>query len=73
GDILKVIRNLASEKMTMVIVTHEIPFAREVADRVLFMDSGVFIEEGPAAELIDNPSLERTKAFLARLSRLGDV
>jgi polar amino acid transport system ATP-binding protein len=59
--------------MTMVIVTHEIPFAREVADRVLFMDSGVFIEEGPAAELIDNPSLERTKAFLARLSRLGDV
>ena len=73
GDILKVIRNLASEKMTMVIVTHEIPFAREVADRVLFMDDGVFIEEGPAAELIDNPKLERTKAFLARLSRLGDA
>ena len=72
GDILKVIRNLASEKMTMVIVTHEIPFAREVADRVLFMDGGVFIEEGSAAELIDNPRLERTKAFLARLSRLGD-
>ena len=72
GDILKVIRNLASEKMTMVIVTHEIPFAREVADRVLFMDGGVFIEEGPAAEIIDNPRLERTKAFLSRLSRLGD-
>ena len=70
GDILKVIRNLAAEKMTMVIVTHEIPFAREVADRVLFMDSGVFIEEGPAAEIIDNPRLERTKAFLARLSRI---
>ena len=70
GDILKVIRNLAAEKMTMVIVTHEIPFAREVADRVLFMDSGSFIEEGPAAQLIDNPRLERTKAFLARLSRV---
>jgi polar amino acid transport system ATP-binding protein len=69
GDILKVIRGLAAEKMTMVIVTHEIPFAREVADRVLFMDGGSFIEEGPAAELIDNPRLERTKAFLAKLSR----
>jgi polar amino acid transport system ATP-binding protein len=68
GDILKVIRNLANEKMTMVIVTHEIPFAREVADRVLFMDSGVFIEEGPAAEVIGNPRMERTRAFLSRLS-----
>jgi polar amino acid transport system ATP-binding protein len=73
GDILKVIRNLAAEKMTMVIVTHEIPFAREVADRVLFMDGGAFIEEGPAAELIDNPRLERTKAFLARLSRFQET
>lgn len=70
GDILKVIRDLAAEKMTMVIVTHEIPFAREVADRVLFMDGGAFIEEGPAAELIDNPQRERTRAFLARLSRV---
>ncbi|GHU89464.1 polar amino acid ABC transporter ATP-binding protein [Spirochaetia bacterium] len=69
GDILKVIRSLAAEKMTMVIVTHEIPFAREVADRVLFMDSGAFIEEGPAAEVIDNPRLDRTRAFLARLNR----
>jgi polar amino acid transport system ATP-binding protein len=69
GDILKVIRALASEKMTMVIVTHEIPFAREVADRVLFMDGGAFIEEGPAATVIDNPKMERTKAFLSRLSR----
>jgi polar amino acid transport system ATP-binding protein len=69
GDILKVIRNLAAEKMTMVIVTHEIPFAREVADRVLFMDSGIFIEQGPAADLIDNPQLDRTKAFLAKLSK----
>jgi polar amino acid transport system ATP-binding protein len=71
GDILKVIRGLAAEKMTMVIVTHEIPFAREVADRVLFMDSGSFIEEGPAALLIDNPQLERTKAFLSKLSRVA--
>ena len=72
GDILKVIRNLAAEKMTMVIVTHEIPFAREVADRVMFMDGGVFIEEGPAAEVIDTPRLARTKSFLARLSRISD-
>ncbi|MDR0583768.1 MAG: amino acid ABC transporter ATP-binding protein [Treponema sp.] len=72
GDILKVIRNLASEKMTMVIVTHEIPFAREVADRVLFMDGGAFIEEGPPADIIDNPRLERTRAFLARLSRFQE-
>ncbi|MDR2246826.1 MAG: amino acid ABC transporter ATP-binding protein [Treponema sp.] len=73
GDILKVIRNLASEKMTMVIVTHEIPFAREVADRVLFMDGGAFIEEGAPAELIDNPRLERTRSFLARLSRFQEA
>jgi polar amino acid transport system ATP-binding protein len=73
GDILKVIRNLAAEKMTMVIVTHEIPFAREVADRALFMDGGSFIEEGPAAELIDNPRLERTRSFLARLSRFQEA
>jgi polar amino acid transport system ATP-binding protein len=69
GDILRVIRDLAAERMTMVIVTHEIPFAREVADRVLFMDGGAFIEEGPAAEVIDNPRKERTRAFLARLTR----
>jgi polar amino acid transport system ATP-binding protein len=69
GEILRVIRSLALEKMTMVIVTHEIPFAREVADRVLFMDGGSFIEEGPAAELIDRPRKERTRSFLARLNR----
>jgi polar amino acid transport system ATP-binding protein len=69
GEILRVIRQLAAERMTMVIVTHEIPFAREVADRVLFMDGGSFIEEGPPAEVIDRPREERTKNFLARLSR----
>ena len=72
GDILKVIRALAAEKMTMVIVTHEIPFAREVADRVLFMDGGIFVEEGPAAELIGNPRMERTRAFLARITGQGE-
>jgi polar amino acid transport system ATP-binding protein len=69
GEILRVIRALAADKMTMVIVTHEIPFAREVADRALFMDGGSFIEEGPAAEIIDRPQKERTRAFLARLNR----
>jgi polar amino acid transport system ATP-binding protein len=69
GDILKAIRALAAEKMTMVIVTHEIPFAREVADRVIFMDGGVIVEEGSAADVIDRPKQERTKAFLSKLER----
>jgi len=69
SDILRAIRALAEEKMTMVIVTHEIPFAREVADRLLFMDGGVFVEEGSAPEVIDNPKQERTKAFLSKLER----
>ena len=69
GDILKVIRELADEHMTMVIVTHEIDFARNVADRVIFMANGVVIEEGDPADVIDNPSNERTKAFLSKLSR----
>ena len=55
--------------MTMVIVTHEIDFARNVADRVIFMANGVVIEEGDPADVIDNPSNERTKAFLSKLSR----
>jgi polar amino acid transport system ATP-binding protein len=69
GEILKVIRALAAEKMTMVIVTHEMAFARDVADRAIFMDGGVILEEGPARELIENPRSERTKAFLRRFSR----
>ena len=69
GDILKVIRELAEEHMTMVIVTHEIDFARNVADRVVFMANGVVIEEGRPEDVIDNPSNERTKAFLSKLSR----
>ena len=65
GEILKVIRELAAEKMTMVIVTHEMSFARDVADRVIFMDEGVIIEEG-SSDLISNPQNDRTRAFLKR-------
>ena len=67
AGILKVLRQLADENMTMVIVTHEIAFARKVADRVIFMDEGVIIEEGDPKQVLDNPSNERTKAFLQKL------
>ncbi len=63
--VLTVIKELAREKMTMVIVTHEMAFARDVADRIVFMDGGIIVEEGPAYELVTNPQQERTKAFLA--------
>ena len=65
AGILKVIRELAEEKMTMVIVTHEMSFARDVADRIVFMEGGVIVEQGPAKELINNPKNDRTKEFLA--------
>ena len=68
GEILKVIRKLAEEKMTMVIVTHEMAFARDVADRVIFMDGGYIIEEGHPKEVIENPKEERTRQFLSRFS-----
>lgn len=68
GEILKVIRQLASEKMTMVIVTHEMAFARDVADRVIFMDGGYIIEEGDPREVIEHPREERTRQFLARVT-----
>ena len=68
GEILKVIRGLASEKMTMVIVTHEISFARAVADRVVFMADGNIVEEGPPQMVIDHPREERTRAFLAKMN-----
>ncbi|MEB3370785.1 amino acid ABC transporter ATP-binding protein [Saccharopolyspora mangrovi] len=67
GDVLGVMRQLADEGMTMLVVTHEMQFAREVADRVLFMDGGGIIEQGPPAELIGNPKEERTRTFLARV------
>ena len=68
GEILKVIRSLAEENMTMVIVTHEMAFARDVADRVIFMDGGVIVEEGDPKEVINNPKEERTKQFLSRFA-----
>ena len=71
GEILKVIRQLAAIKMTMVIVTHEMGFARDVADRVIFMDGGYIIEEGDPHDVISNPREERTKQFLARFSDQG--
>ncbi len=69
GEILKVIRDLASKDMTMVIVTHEIEFAKNVADRIIFMADGYIIEEGIASDVIDNPQNERTKTFLRGFKR----
>lgn len=68
-EVLKVIRDLAAERMTMVIVTHEMGFARDVADHLIFMDGGVIVEQGPATEVINNPQHDRTKAFLANYDR----
>ena len=68
AGILKLLRELANEKMTMVIVTHEIDFARNVADRVIFMDGGVIVEEGKPQDVIDNPKSERSKAFLQKMA-----
>lgn len=67
GEVLRVMRSLADQGMTMVVVTHEIAFAREVADRVLFMDGGVIVESGPPSEVLDAPRHPRTQAFLSRV------
>ena len=69
GEILKVIRDLAAEHMTMVIVTHEMGFARDVADHLIFMDGGVIVEQGPASEVMNHPPHDRTRAFLANYDR----
>jgi polar amino acid transport system ATP-binding protein len=66
GEVLLVIRQLAQEGMTMITVTHEIPFARDVGDRVIFIDGGVIVEQGPPAAIIANPASERLKLFLRR-------
>jgi len=63
-EVLDVMRELAAEGMTMIVVTHEIGFARDVADRVVFMDGGVIVEDGPPSQVLDNPQEERTKKFL---------
>ncbi len=68
GEVLKVIKELAEKRTTMVIVTHEMAFARAVADRVIFMDGGVIVEQGSPEEVLVNPKEERTKQFLARYS-----
>jgi polar amino acid transport system ATP-binding protein len=67
GDVLSVMRRLAADGMTMMVVTHEMAFAREVADRVVFMDGGVVVEQGPPRQIIDNPQHERTRTFLRRI------
>ncbi|OSQ02053.1 ectoine/hydroxyectoine ABC transporter ATP-binding protein EhuA [Corynebacterium diphtheriae] len=67
GEVLRVMRELAQGGMTMLVVTHEMGFAREVADTVAFMDGGVIVEQDPAEQVIDNPQHERTKAFLSSL------
>ncbi|MBN6886142.1 glutamine transport system ATP-binding protein [Cytobacillus horneckiae] len=67
GEVLRVMKQLAKEGMTMVIVTHEMGFAREVADRVIYIDGGRIIEEGKPQDLFSNPSHERTKAFLSKI------
>ncbi len=69
GEVLKVMETLAASGMTMLIVTHEMDFAREVADRVVFMDQGVIAEEGPPEQIFDSPQQERTRQFLQRTQR----
>ena len=67
GDVLDVMRGLAEEGMTMVVVTHEMGFAREVGDALVFMDSGAVVESGSPREVLANPQHERTRAFLAKV------
>jgi polar amino acid transport system ATP-binding protein len=67
GEVLQVMKDLAHEGITMIVVTHEMGFAREVADRVIFMDGGYIVEEGSPSELFDSPKHERTQAFLSKI------
>ena len=69
GEVLKVIRSLAEQNTTMIIVTHEMAFARDVADQAIFMDKGVIVEQGSARQVIDSPREERTRQFLSRYSK----
>ena len=72
GEVLNVIRGLKSSDSTMIVVTHEIGFARDVADKIIFMDQGLIEEEGPPQQVIDNPQSARTREFLARFNQFGD-
>ena len=72
GEVLNVMRELAQQGMTMIVVTHEMGFAREVADRVVFMDDGVVVEQGDPKTVINNPQHERTKSFLSRVRQEGE-
>jgi polar amino acid transport system ATP-binding protein len=67
GDVLEVMKQLAGEGMTMIVVTHEMGFARDVADRVIFMDGGYVVEEGVPSDIFSQPKNERTRSFLARV------
>jgi len=69
GEVLDAMRVLADEGMTMMAVTHEMEFARQVADRIVFMDGGVIVEQGPPAQIIDNPQHERTRKFLRAVAQ----
>ena len=69
GEVLKVIKELASQHTTMVIVTHEIGFARDVSDEIIFMDGGVIAEQGTPEQVIDNPTNERTRQFLSNYNK----
>lgn len=73
GEILRVIQNLAAEKMTMVIVTHEMAFARMAANRIVFMDGGIVVEIGSPQEILENPQSERTRAFLSDWTKSDDL
>lgn len=73
GEVLQVMRELARDGMTMLIATHEMGFARDVADRVVFMDGGVIVEEGPPAQVLSQPANPRTQAFLSSVLRPGAI
>lgn len=68
GEILKIIRDLANEKMTMIVVTHEMAFARDISDKLIFLDNGVIVEQGEPKEIINNPKTDRMKEFLKRFN-----
>ena len=69
GEVLKVIKSLADRHMTMIVVTHEMAFAREVSDQIIFMDNGIIAESGTPAEVFENPKSERLRAFLASYNK----